>query len=368
MRRALAGAARRRRRTHAVILAGGAGERFWPASRAARPKPFLELLGGRTLFDATLSRARRLAGAGRVWVVCAREHAAEVRRRSGLPASRVLAEPARRNTAMAVGLAAVRIARDDPDALLALLPADHVIPDAQAFAAAVARGLAAADEAEVLVTLGVRPTHPDPAYGYILSGPPVGRAFPGLLRVRRFVEKPSPARARRYLKQGGALWNAGIFLSRATTLLEEVRRHAPELDRNLARLRGVAPRGWNRALESAYRRAPRLPIDVAVVERSRRVWSLPVRFHWSDVGTWGSLARELGVGGPVSRVIKGDVLSDDAQGNLVWAQDRLVALVGVEGLAVVDTRDALLVARLDRSSEVRRLVERLRRRGRNELV
>jgi mannose-1-phosphate guanylyltransferase/mannose-6-phosphate isomerase len=269
---------------------------------------------------------------------------------------------------MAVGLAAVRIARDDADALLVVLPADHVIPDASAFAAAIARGLAAADDAQTLVTLGVKPTHPDSAYGYILAGPPAGRGFPGLRRVRRFVEKPSQARARRFLRQPGAFWNAGIFVWRAETLLEEMLEHAPELHRNLARLRGKAQRGWNQALVSAYRRAPRLPIDVAVVERSRRVWSLPVSFHWSDVGTWASLARELGVGRDVSHVIEGDVLSDDARGNLVWARDRFVALLGVEGLAVVDTGDALLVARLDRSSEVRRLVESLRRRGRHELV
>ncbi len=195
----------------------------------------------------------------------------------------------------------------------------------------------------------------------------MGRRFPGLFRVRRFVEKPSAQRARRYLRGGGVFWNAGIFVWSAETLLEEMREHAPELHRGLARLR-KAGRGWKRVLESAYRRAPKLPIDVAVVEKSRRVWSLPVRFHWSDVGAWDALARELGVGGDVSHVIEGDVLSDDARGNLVWARDRLVALLGVEGLAVVDTGDALLVTRLDRSSEVRRLVERLRRRGRHELV
>jgi mannose-1-phosphate guanylyltransferase/mannose-6-phosphate isomerase len=368
MRRALAGVARRRRRTHAVILAGGAGERFWPASREKRPKYFLEVVGGRTLLAATLARARRIAGRDQVWVVCSREHVAAIRRETGLPSSRVLVEPGRRNTAMAVGLAAVRIARDAADALLVVLPADHVIPDVTGFADAIARGLAAADDAQVLVTLGVRPTHPDPAYGYILTGSPAGRGFPGLRRVRRFVEKPSAARARRYLRERGAFWNAGIFVWRVETLLEEMLAHAPELHRNLARLRAIAQRGWNRALVSAYRRAPRLPIDVAVVERSRRVWSLPVSFPWSDVGTWASLARELGVGGDVSHVIEGDVLSDDARGNLVWARDRFVALLGVEGLAVVDTGDALLVARLDRSSEVRRLVERLRRRGRHELL
>ncbi|MEN8185396.1 MAG: sugar phosphate nucleotidyltransferase [Myxococcota bacterium] len=364
----LAGAASRRRRTHAIILAGGAGERFWPASRKARPKPFLRAVGGRTLLDATLTRARRVAGRDQVWVVCAQEHVSAVRRASGLPGARILAEPERRNTAMAVGLAAVRVAREDPDALQVVLPADHVIPDTRAFAAEVGRSLDAADRAQVLVTLGVRPTHPDPGYGYILTGRPAGRGFPGLRQVRRFVEKPSEVRARRYLRQGGALWNAGIFVWRVDVLLEELERHAPRLSRNLAPLRGVGARGWKQALVRAYRGAPGLPIDVAVVEQSRRVWSRPVSFRWSDVGTWESLARELGVGGDVSRVIEGEVLSDDARGNLVWARDRFVALLGVEGLAIVDTGDALLVTRLDRSPEVRRIVRALRRRGRAELL
>jgi mannose-1-phosphate guanylyltransferase/mannose-6-phosphate isomerase len=350
------------------VLAGGAGERFWPASRRARPKPFLRLLGSRTLLEATLARARRVAGAERVWVVCAREHAAGVRALSGLPAPRVLAEPARRNTAMAVGVAALRIAAEDPEALLVVLPADHVIPDARAFAAAVGRAARAAAAAPALVTLGVRPTYPHTGYGYILLGPPVGRAHPGLHRVRRFVEKPPLARARRYLRRGGALWNSGIFVWRARTLLEEIGRCAPELHRNLAPLAGVSRRGWNRALESAYGRVRGVPIDVAVLERSRRVWSLPVDFRWSDVGTWQSLAEQLGVRRGVSRVIDGEVLSDDGRGNLVWAQDRPVALVGVEGLVIVDAADALLVGRLDRSAELRRVVTRLRQRGRSELL
>ena len=160
---------------HAVILAGGAGERFWPASRAARPKPFLRVVGGRTLLDATLDRARRVAGKQAVWIVCGGEHAGPIRKASGLPPRRVLVEPRRRNTAMAVGLAATRIAALDPDAVLAVLPADHHIPASRAFAADIRRAARAARAARVLVTLGVRPTRPDTGYGYIQVGAPVGR-------------------------------------------------------------------------------------------------------------------------------------------------------------------------------------------------
>jgi mannose-1-phosphate guanylyltransferase/mannose-6-phosphate isomerase len=365
---------------HAVILAGGAGERFWPASRRRHPKPLLGMAGGRSLLEATLDRARRFARGECIWVVCGAEHARAMRAAAKLPAGRVMVEPRRRNTAMAAAWSTLRIATQDPDAVIAVLSADHHVPDAAAFASAMRRGARAARDAGVLVTLGVKPTRPDTGYGYIQEGPPAGRRFPGLRRVKRFVEKPDLPRARRYLARGGYRWNAGIFLWSARTLLEEIETCAPELHRALAPLRRAARS--RAAREAAYRRAPSLPIDVAVMERSRRVWTLPVDFSWSDVGTWASLAEELGVGGsrvapgwspgPAeregNRVIAGDVLLEQARGNLVWGEGRLVALLGVENLAVVDTGDVILVTQLDRSSDVRRMVERLHKQGRSELT
>ncbi len=360
--------------THAVIIAGGAGERFWPASRAHHPKPLLEVIGGKSLLEATVDRARGFAGPDRVWLVCGHEHASEMRRASGLPSSRVLVEPRRRNTAMAIAWAALRIAAEDPDAVLAVLPADHHIPDARAFGEAIEVGARAAKEAEVLVTLGIHPTRPDTGYGYIQLGRPAGRAYPALHRVRRFVEKPDAPTARRYLKQGTYRWNAGVFVWSTQTLLEEIRVCAPGLNRALAPLRR-RPRGRNReAVEETYRRAPSLPIDIAVLEKSRRVWCLPVKFSWSDVGTWESLAEELGRGASAqtssgdNRLVAGELLSEGARGNLVWGGDRPIALVGVEDLAVIDTGDALLITRLDRSGDVRRIVAHLKAQGKTDLT
>jgi len=353
---------------HAVILAGGAGERFWPASRQRFPKPFLQVVGGRTLLAATLERARRFAARDRVWVVCGREHAAAVRRATRLPAARVLAEPRRRNTAMAVAFAAQHIAARDPDAVLAILPADHHIPDARAFASAIRKAAAAARDRASLVTLGVKPTRADTGYGYIQVGAAADRRHPGLRCARRFVEKPDAARARRYLKRGDYLWNAGIFVFTARAILEETQRCAPELHRALGPLRR-APRARSGApLERAYRAAPSLPLDVAILERSRRVWTLPVAFHWSDVGTWLSLAEELGVRPGRTRVLDGELLFDEGRGNLVWGDRRAVALLGVEGMAVIDTGDVLLVTKLDRSPDVRAVVASLKRRGRRDVL
>jgi mannose-1-phosphate guanylyltransferase len=349
-----------------VILAGGAGERFWPRSRASHPKPLIRLLGGRSLLEATVARARRVAGE-RVWLVCGHEHAVATRRQARLPASRVLVEPRRRNTAMAVAFAATRIAARDPEALMAVLPADHHIPDAHDFARHLRRAARAAEEGDALVTLGLEPTRPETGYGYIRLGDPVGRGQPGVHRVRRFVEKPGAAQARRYLRSGNHLWNAGIFIWKVQRILQEIETHAPALHAALAPLR-ESGRSRRQAVERAYGRAPSLPIDTAVLERSRRVWCLPAGFAWSDLGTWESLAEAVGVSPDVTQVIDGESFLYDAPGNLVWGAGRPVALLGVEGLAVIDAGDALLVAKLDRSSEMRELVSLLRGRRRTDLL
>lgn len=366
---------------HAVVLAGGAGERFWPASRRRTPKPFLQVVGGRSLLEATLSRASHFAPPERTWIVCGHEHAAAVRREAGLPRGHVLVEPRRRNTAMAVAWASQRIVETDPDAVMAVLPADHHIPDERSFARDIRLAARAARAEGVLVTLGVKPTRPDTGYGYIQIGPRAGSRGDRLHRVSRFVEKPDLARARRYLKGRKHLWNSGVFVWGARCLLEEIETCCPELHRATAPLRRSSR--LRRDVDAAFRRAPSLPIDVAVLERSRRVWTLPVDFHWSDVGTWASLADELGVGSARgasrkhpkgafeaagNRAIAGDILSLDAARNLVWGGRRLVALVGVEDLAVIDTGDVILVTKLDRSPDVRRLVAELKDRGRDDLT
>jgi mannose-1-phosphate guanylyltransferase/mannose-6-phosphate isomerase len=323
-----------------------------------------------TLLESTLARARRFAGGDRIWMVCAREHAGAMRRVSGLPPRRILVEPRGRNTAMAVGAAAQWLAREDRESVLAVLPADHKIPDAGAFADAIHRAANAASGGDVLVTLGVKPTRPATGYGYIRVEKPAARGYPGLRRVGRFVEKPDRARARRYLKRGTYLWNAGVFVWTARAILEEIEAHAPAVHRALAPLRaaGRGRRAWDEAMEVAYRRAPSAPIDTAVLESSRRVWCLPVRFQWSDVGTWKSLADELGVGRDVTQVMGGEVLLCNADGNLVQAEERPIVLLGVQGLVVIDAGDAVLVSSLDRSPEVREVVSELRKRGRKDLI
>ncbi|MGH7287815.1 MAG: sugar phosphate nucleotidyltransferase, partial [Myxococcota bacterium] len=229
-------------RVVAVILAGGAGTRFWPLSREARPKPLLKAGGKKTLLAETVARARRIASKRDVWLVCGAEHAAAMRRAAGLAADRVLVEPCARNTAPAIALAAARIAAEDPEAVMTVLSADHSIPDAAAFAASV-RQAAPAAAAGALVTIGVQPRRPETGLGYIRLGRLAGSRWPGLHRVARFVEKPSRLRAERYLARGGYLWNAGIFVWKAGSILEEIERCAPGLARATAEVRRAAQRG-----------------------------------------------------------------------------------------------------------------------------
>jgi mannose-1-phosphate guanylyltransferase len=248
------------------------------------------------------------------------------------------------------------------------LPADHRIPDARAFAAAI-RLAAVGARAGALLTLGVKPTRPETGYGYLKVGAALGRKFPRLRRVERFVEKPDAARARRYLRSRDYLWNAGIFVFGAEAILEEIAEHAPELHRALAPLRQSPRVRSGTRLAEAYRRAPSLPIDVAVMERSRNVWTLPLDLHWSDVGTWLSLAEELGVVPGGTQVLGGELLFDERGGNLVWGGDgRGVALLGVEGLAVIETPDVLLVTKLESSPDVRKIVAKLKQQGRGDLT
>lgn len=355
---------------HAVVLAGGAGTRFWPASRRAAPKPFIPLLGGRTPFRATLERLRRLAPKERTWVVTPREllpiTRAALRGERGV---RLLSEPAPRDTAAAVVWAAARIAAEDPEALVAVFPSDHHIPNPEALARAVRRAARAAMSGEGLVLIGIEPTHPDPAYGYFR----LGRRVSGSAHaVQRFVEKPDRARARRYLARGDYLWNSGMLVARASRILAEARAHARELWRpagsvfeQIARRARVS----RVTFERCYRAIPSLPFDRAVLERTRRAWAIRGRFRWSDLGSWDALEAHLSRKGGNRVAAEGPLVSVSARENVVWSRsERAIALVGLRDFVVVDTDDALLVCPKGRAQDVRRIVEELVRHGRGDLT
>jgi mannose-1-phosphate guanylyltransferase len=338
-------------------MAGGAGTRFWPRSRVHTPKQLLALRGERSLLQETVARVAPPIRRERILVVTARAHARAVARQlPRLGRRAVLVEPEGRNTAAAIALAALQVARRAPEAVLAVLPADHVIGDLPAFRRGLRLALEVAERTGALVTIGVPPTHAETGYGYIRLGAPV-RGADEWGWAAEFVEKPERARAEALVAGGDALWNSGIFAWRVSAILDALRVHLPEVVGPLERAGTSA-----RALAAAYRRLPAVSIDHGVLERARRVAVVRARFPWSDVGSWAAVAA-LWSGGNGRNALRGRTISIDSRGCLVDSPERLVAVLGVEDLVVVDTPDAVLVCRKDRAQDVRLVVDELRRRG-----
>jgi len=339
---------------HAVILAGGVGERFWPLSRTDRPKQFLPLGGKVSLLRATFERVRAVVPAERVWVVTAASQARRVRRElPEVPRANVLAEPVGRNTAPAVYLAALAARRRDPSAVLVVVPSDAWIPKPAPYRRALRAALAAAERHDALVLVGVHPTRAETGYGYILPGGRLPNS--GARSVARFEEKPDTRTAARYYKRGKHLWNCGIFAWKASVLVRAVDRWLPDLARAFRTLEkdGIAPK----TLMRAYRRAPAVSVDYGILEHASGVAVVPADFPWDDLGSWRALER-LGKNGSFQR---GDVVALDSPGGVAWAESGVVALVGVENVIVVHTPDATLVVAKDRAQDVRRIVERLKK-------
>lgn len=351
---------------YVVIMAGGSGTRFWPASRARRPKQLLPLGGGeRSLLGGTLDRIEPLVPADRVLVVTAQALVEQTRRElPQLPAANVLAEPSPRNTAPCIGWATRAIRERDPDALVAVLPSDQHIANEAEFRATVQRALEVAKVRD-LATIGIKPTRPDTGFGYIELGGEIG-AVPHAREVARFVEKPDLARAKEHVASGRFLWNSGMFFFRASRMDEAIRAHVPDLARGLDEM----PPTNLEAVARVFPTLPSISIDYAVVERvgaePGKVGVVPGDFGWSDVGSWES-AWELAPKDAAGNALPSDAVAVDAKNNLVRAK-KMVALVGVDDLVVVETDDAILVMPRGRAQDVRAVVDALKAKGRGELL
>jgi len=355
---------------HAVILAGGGGTRLWPLSRTQFPKQFLSLLGEQTLLQQTVLRLGTMVSPQCVWIVTGKDQQFMVQTQlAALPGMRagtahVLTEPVGRNTAAAIGLAAIHIQRSDPAAVMIVLPADHWIERHSAFVSLLQEAAALA-ERDCLVTLGIIPDRPETGYGYIKRGSTLTQQ-PGqttAYQVERFVEKPSLPVAQEYVASGMYYWNAGIFLWRATTILQAIATYMPALHAGLIEIaQSLEQENADTTLATIYQRLESVSIDYGVLEKSSRLVVVPADIGWSDLGEWTAIHR-LSPQDERGNTLTGNIVNLENDNSFIYSSRRPVAAIGLKNLVVVDTEDALLVCAQERVQEVKTVVQRLQAQG-----
>jgi mannose-1-phosphate guanylyltransferase len=360
---------------YAAILAGGVGTRLWPRSRQTHPKQFADITGtGRTMIQATADRLHGLVAPNELFVVTGVQYgrlaAAQL---PDIPPQNILQEPSGRNTAPAIGLVCLQIQQRDPNAIVAILHSDHVIPQADRFRDALRHAHAAA-EAGYIVTLGVPPTFAHTGYGYIQCGDMLTElpdSEAGVYRVARFLEKPDLPTAQSFLAQGGFFWNAGIFVTRVDVMLHEIERQIPALAAALAQIDTAQRRGdgsIDAVMAAVWPHIPNISIDHGILEGAQAVATVPLDAGWNDVGSWDALEAILPADADGNVVVRGDLLNVASHGNVIFADKQVVALIGVDNLVVVDTGDTLLIGQKQQMQKVKEVVERLRALGRSDLL
>ncbi len=364
--------------THAIIMAGGRGTRFWPRSRTRTPKQLLNIVGDTTMLEQTVARLRPLISPDRIWTVTNAEQALEVKKQ--LPAAakkRVLSEPLGRNTAAAIALAAVHVrhAEKGRDAVLAVLPADHYIAQPDKYRKIVAAALDLAATPDRMVVLGIPPTRPDTGFGYIerMGEPWRAQGLP-VFAVKRFTEKPAQAIAQEYLDSGKYQWNAGMFFWRVSTFLENLKMYVPKTVDALEDLaKHIGKITYASKLKKIYPQLENISVDYSLLEPATRqqgtpqVYVIPAEIGWSDIGSWAAvyelLAKSAG-----GNILAGAGEVIDGQGNFLWSPKKFVAAIGVRDLVVVETPDALLICPRDRAQDVGKIVKWLEANKRKDLL
>ena len=353
---------------HGLILAGGRGTRFWPRSRRNRAKQVLRLFGDRSLIQQTVDRLRPVLPPERIWILTNDHLRGEIADQlPEVPKKQILAEPAARNTAPAIGLAAHVLQSIDPDAVMGVFPADHVIAKSREYAKLLRAAFRAARQGEMVV-LGIAPRWPETGYGYIEFPADVHAGARDPMRILSFREKPDASTAAGFIAAGNFYWNSGMFFWKTSVLLDALRRFLPKTASLLASLPPFESRQFAAKLQEVFPLSDNISIDYAVLERAANVVGIPAGdIGWNDVGSWNAV-YELQKRDAQGNAMRADALAEDSTGNYVDAEGKLVALLGVKDLIVVDTPDALLIAGRSHAQQVGELVNRLEKSGREELL
>ena len=351
---------------YAVILAGGGGARLWPRSRQAHPKQFLDLTGEGTMLQEAYARIAPIIPAERVLVITNASYVDLVSEQApAIPRANIIGEPAGRGTAPAIGLAAALLRQRDPDAVMAILTADHLITRKETFRRVLLAAAAAAAAPGRLVTLGITPAYAETGYGYVERGPEI-TTLDGftVYRVLRFTEKPNRETAERFVQSGRFSWNSGMFLWRADSILAEMARQMPELGAQLAAIAAVFDQPGTHPLAwvPSWMQIRSETIDFGIMEGAADTVVLPVDIGWNDVGSWAALADELPANAQ-GNVVHGPHILLDTQDSFVFSEQRLIAAIGLQRMIVIDTADALLICPRERAQEVKKITDVLKERG-----
>jgi mannose-1-phosphate guanylyltransferase len=356
-----------------VVMAGGVGTRFWPRSRERAPKQLLEIAGKGTMIQNTVGRLCKMIPPGDMFIITNRlQRPLVLKQLPGIPAGQILDEPVGRNTAPCIGLAALHIRRVDPDGVMIIIPADHVIQRDEEFIRILSVAVQTAQESRSLLTIGIHPTHPETGYGYIQIHNDEGEHNPyygrGVLRVKTFAEKPNIQTAERFLSSGDFLWNSGMFIWRADVILEEIGRCLPELHAELMKIdQVIGTQYYQAALDMAYGLIRGISIDYGVMEKSDQVYVIRGDFGWNDLGSWDEIVRISGKDAN-GNTFTGKVIPKNTRNSFVYSPDKVVATIGVEDLIIVNTDDALLICKRGQSQEVKEVADYLRRKQMNEYL
>ncbi|MDY3791495.1 MAG: mannose-1-phosphate guanylyltransferase [Oscillospiraceae bacterium] len=353
----------------AVIMAGGRGERFWPRSRNNCPKQFLSLTSdGETMIQKTVHRLSSLIKQEDIFIVTNENYSALVNEQlPDLPSENVLLEPASRNTAPCIALAAAVIKKKYGDAIMMVLPSDHLIKFNQMFIDTLKIAVSVAEKGNRLVTIGITPTYPETGYGYIHFESNEENE-PGIYNVKRFVEKPNIELAKEYYNSGEYLWNSGMFVWKTSAIEANLRKYLPDMNEGMEKIgNAVGTAEFEAVVAAEFPKFKSESIDFGVMEKASEVYTIPGNFGWDDVGNWLALER-VNKTNEYGNMIQGDVISINTKNTIVCGAKKLIATVGIEDLVVVDTDDALLICAKDSTQDVKKVIENLKICNRNELV